>query len=148
MAWWARLILTLVLAPLLWRLVGFYVETQEGAAWGDVLAESGAVLGKVYLACTLPAATLLLVVLAPADLMLRRLGLDLLIVVIAPALACAVPILLERLIGAASPAQGSGYLGLAFAYGATWALTVREPSRAKGVVRRRPSAPRTPPDPP
>ena len=135
MAWWTRLILTLVLAPILWRLVDLYIETQQGGVLADLLVQSGPVLGKVYLAYTLPAAALLLVLLLPADLLLRRLGLDLLIVAVGPLLACAAPIVVERLIGRGSPAQGAGLLGLAFAYGATWALTIREPSRDKGVVQ-------------
>ncbi len=139
MKWWVRLIVTLVLAPLLWRVVGVYVETQQGGVLPDLAAQSGVVLGKIYLAYTLPAAALVAALLLPADLLLRRLGLDLLIVGVAPLLACAAPLVVERLVGGASAAQGTGLLGLAFAYGATWALTIREPARGKGVVRPRPS---------
>ena len=135
MTWWARLILTLVLAPILWRAVGGYIETQQGADWAGVLTGSALVLGKVYLAYTIPAAVALLVLLLPADMLLRRLGLDLLIVVVAPLLACAAPIVLERVSGRAPTGQDAGLLGLAFAYGITWALTIREPARDKGVVR-------------
>ena len=134
MAWWARLILTLVLAPILWRIVGGYIETQQGADWTGVLTGSGVVLAKIYLAYTIPAAAAVLVLLLPIDLLLRRLGLDLLVVFVAPLLTCALPIVLER-VGGRVPDQGAGLLGLAFAYGLTWALTIREPARDKGVVR-------------
>ncbi len=133
MAWWVRLILTLVLAPLLWRVVGVYVESQQGGVATDLLARSVPLLGKLYLVDTLPAATLLLAILLPLDLLLRRLGLDLLVIAVAPLAACAVALVLATVLPDVAGFEGSGLLGLAFAYGLTWALTIREPATAKGV---------------
>ncbi len=133
MAWWVRLLLTLVLAPLLWRTVGVYVESQQEGTLTDLLAQSGPLLGKLYLTYTLPAAAVLLAILLPLDLLLRRFGLDLLMIGIAPLVACALPLLLEKSLPAMVGDESSGLLGLAFAYGLTWALTIREPATSKGV---------------
>ena len=133
MAWWVRLILTLALAPLLWRVVGVYVESQQGGVATDLLARSVPLLGKLYLTYTVPAAAVLLAILLPLDLLLRRLGLDLLVIGVAPLVACAVPLLLAKALPDAARNGVSGLLGLAFAYGITWALTIREPATAKGV---------------
>lgn len=132
MAWWVRLILTLVLAPLLWRAVGVYVDSQQGGAATDLLARSVPLLGKLYLTYTLPAAVVLLAILLPLDVLLRKLGLDLLVIGVAPLVACAVPLLLGKALPEMA-GEVSGLLGLAFAYGVTWALTIREPAKAKGV---------------
>ena len=133
MAWWVRLILTLALAPLLWRVVDIYVESQQGGVATDLLARSVPLLGKLYLTYTVPAAAVLLAILLPLDLLLRRLGLDLLVIGVAPLVACAVPLLLAKALPEAAGSGVSGLLGLAFAYGMTWALTIREPTTAKGV---------------
>ena len=133
MAWWVRLIVTLVLAPLLWRVVGVYVDSQQGGALPDLLRQSATLLGEVYLVYSLPAAAVLLAIMLPVDLLLRRLRLDLLVVLVAPLIACAVPLILRAVVPATARADASGLLGLAFAYGLTWALTIREPATSKGV---------------
>ena len=133
MAWWVRLILTLVLAPLLWRTVGVYVESQQGGVATDLLAASVPLLGKLYLVDTLPAAAVLLAILLPLDLLLRRLGLDLLVIAVAPLVACSVALVVMRALPDGTGPEGVGPVGLAFAYGATWALTIREPAGEKGV---------------
>ena len=133
MAWWVRLIVTLVLAPLLWRAVGIYVESQQGGGVGELLQRSVALLGKVYLVDTLPAAGLLAIIL-PVDLLFRKLRLDLLVVGAAPLIACAVPFALARLWPAG--VEAPGLAGLAVTYGLTWGLTIREPATSKGVETR------------
>ena len=82
------------------------------------------------------AAAVLLAVLLPLDLLLRRLRLDLLVVGVAPLAACAVPLLLKWALPGMADEVSGGLLGLAFSYGATWALTIREPATSKGVETR------------
>ena len=88
MRWWIRLIITLVLAPILWRLVEGYLQANAGGDLSDLLRGSVTMLGKIYIAYTLPALAVIVVLLIPADLVLRRLGLGILIVGLAPLLAC------------------------------------------------------------
>ncbi len=127
MRWWIRLIITLVLAPILWRLVEGYLQANAGGDLSDLLRGSVTMLGKIYIAYTLPALAVIVVLLIPADLVLRRLGLAILIVGLAPLLACLVPIVLARFgIGR----EGVGLVGLAFVYGLVWGLTIREPAAA------------------
>ena len=133
MAWWVRLIVTLVLAPLLWRIAGVYVESQQGGVPADLLVQSVPLLGKLYLTYTLPATAVLLAILLPLGRMFRKLGLDLLMVAVAPLVACAAPLLLGKVLPEVAGTGVSGLLGLAFAYGLTWALTIREPATSKGV---------------
>ena len=84
-------------------------------------------LGRIYVAYTLPALAIVVVLLIPVDLILRRIGLDILIVGIAPLLACLVPVVLA---GFGIGQDSVGVLGLAFAYGLVWGLTIREPAHA------------------
>ncbi len=133
MAWWVRLIVTLVLAPLLWRTVGLYIDSQQGDAVADLLRQSVPLLGKVYLAYTLPVAAVLLAIILPVDLLLRKLGLDLLVVGVAPLVACAVPLVVDRVLHGPAGTGVTGLVGLAFAYGLVWGLTIREPATSKGV---------------
>ena len=134
MRWWLRLILTLVLAPILWRIVAGYIEANAGGNPSNIVSASTLILGKIYIAYTLPALAVIVVLLIPADFVLHRLDLDILIVGVAPLLACAVPLVLARFgIG-----QGNaGLLGLAFTYGLTWGLTVREPHAASRMLSRK-----------
>ena len=133
MAWWVRLIVTLVLAPLLWRTDWIYIDSQQGGVFADLLRQSVPLLGKLYLAYTLPAAAVLLAIILPVDLLLRKLGLDLLVVGAAPLIACAVPFVLATVLPGAASTGATGLVGLAFAYGVTWGLTIREPATSKGV---------------
>ena len=133
MAWWVRLLVTLVVAPLLWRAVGVYIGSQQGGVAADLLWQSAPLLGKLYLTYTLPAAAVLVAIMMPLDLLLRRFGLDLLVVGVAPLVACAVALLLARALDGAAGGEVSGLVGLAFSYGVTWALTIREPATSKGV---------------
>ena len=134
MRWWLRLIVTLVLAPILWRIVAGYIEANGGGNPSNIVSASTLILGKIYIAYTLPALAVIVVLLIPADFILHRLDLDILIVGVAPLLACAVPLVLARFgIG-----QGNaGLLGLAFAYGLTWGLTVREPRAPSRMLSRK-----------
>lgn len=127
MRWWLRLIITLVLAPILWRIVEAYLQADAGGDPVDLLRGSAAMLGRIYVAYTLPALAIVVVLLIPVDLILRRIGLDILIVGIAPLLACLVPVVLA---GFGIGQDSVGVLGLAFAYGLVWGLTIREPAHA------------------
>lgn len=126
MRWWLRLVLTLVLAPVVWRLAALYLETAQGGDAMDLSVQSGDILLRVYLTYTLPAAALIVLLLTPAEFVLRRLGADLLIVGVAPALAWLVPIVLSHFIR--DPRlDAEAVKGLAFIYGLVWGLTIREP---------------------
>ena len=125
MRWWVRLIITLALAPILWQIVEGYLQANAGGNPADLLRGSAALLGKIYIAYTLPALAIVVALLMPADLVLRRLGLAILIVGVAPLLACLVPVVLGRF-GVGQ--DNAGIIGLAFAYGLVWGLTIREPA--------------------
>jgi hypothetical protein len=131
MRWWLRIILTLVLAPILWRLVAGYIAVNAGGSAMDIARGSAVVLGEIYVAYTLPALAIIILLLVPADIVLRRIGVAILIVGVAPLLACLVPLVLARYgIGQ----DNGGMLGLAFAYGLVWGLTIREPRQTRGAA--------------
>ena len=125
---WQRLVLTLVLAPLLWRLVAIYLANQGGEPAADLWQATPALLGKVYLVETIPAFLLLLVLVA-MEWGLVRLGLDLLIFVVAPLVAAAIAFGVTSLVH--DPRIPEGLLGLFVAYGLVWGLSIREPRPAQ-----------------
>jgi len=142
MRWWLRVVLTLVLAPLLWRLGVAYLASQQGAPWGDLARQSPQVLASVYITFTLPALGLC-AVLAVMDLVLHKLGLDLFTVLLSPLVAGLVATAIVRFVR--NPhVQEAGEVAtlLAIAYGLVWGLTIREPPGFQ-PVRRHAAAPET-----
>ena len=142
MRWWLRVVLTLVLAPLLWRLGLGYLASQQGAVWGDLARQSPQVLASVYITFTLPALGLC-AVLAVMDLALHKLGLDLFTVILSPLVASLVATAIVRFV--ANPhvqAVGEAATVVALAYGLVWGLTIREPPGFQ-PVRRHAAAPET-----
>ena len=136
MRWWLRVVLTLVLAPLLWRLGSAYLENQLGASWSDIAQQSIPVLGKVYMAFTLPAFVLCGGLLALVDIILHRLGLDLLTVIVSPLLAFAVTLGIIDVVQEPHVQAAHGAIVLAVVYGLVWGLTIREP-RVRRSLRAR-----------
>ena len=132
--WWVRVIVTLVLAPIVWRLAAVYLEAAQGGSPEDLLAASAAILPKLYLAYTLPALALIVAALIPAGLLLAPIGADLLIVGVAPLLAVLAPGVLSHVLH--DPRlDAAGIECLALAYGLVFGLTVREPRRRQGIMR-------------
>ena len=131
MRWWLRILVSLILAPILWQLAGIYLGTTQGGTPDAMVAAAYRTLPKLYLVYTLPAVALLLLLLL-ADRLLALAGLDLLIVAVAPLLAVLVLLVASRFI--ADPRLDALYY-LAFAYGLVFGLTVREPPRAVPVIR-------------
>ena len=143
MRWWLRVLLTLVLAPPLWRLGSAYLASQLGTSWSDLAQQSVPLLGKVYMTFTLPALVLCGGILALADIILHRLGLDLLTVIISPLLAFAVVLGIVGLVKEPHVQSANGAIVLAIVYGLVWGLTIREPrppgaQRAESPQHRRP----------
>ncbi len=125
---WHRILITLVLAPLLWQLGAIYLGANTSGAEG-ALAASMTNLPIAYLVYTLPALAIVALLLIPADRLLALIGADLLIVAVAPLLALAVPVVL-RLFVDSPRLDAAGLDGLAVLYGLVFGLTVREPARA------------------
>ena len=121
---WHRLVLTLVLAPILWRLGAIYIATQGGEPAADLWRASPALLGKVSLVATIPALVLLLILVA-TEWVLKRLGVDLFIAALAPMLAAAAAVGVTSLVH--DPRVPEGSVGLFVAYGLVWGLGIREP---------------------
>ena len=119
MRWWLRILVTLVLAPILWQLAAVYVGSAQGGALDALITAATTTLPKTYLIYTLPALAVIVIVLLPADRLLALVGADLLVVVVAP-LVLSGAIHDPRL-------DAAGLRGLAFAYGLVFGLTVREP---------------------
>lgn len=130
MRWWHRLLVTLILAPLLWRLGVCYIASQQGSSWADLAQQSVGVLGEVYLVFTLPALVLCLVLLA-CDGLLHALRLDLMTVLVSPLVAFGIAEAVITLVPEAhvEAAAAQGALSLAVFYGLVWGLTIREPRR-------------------
>ena len=126
MRWWVRLIVTLILAPLLWRLGIAYIASEQGATWSDLAQQSGNVLASVYLTFTLPALVLCAILLG-ADRILHRLGLDLLTIIVSPILAWVVAAVILDLVQGSGGQSHGGAILLAVVYGLVWGLTIREP---------------------
>ena len=143
MRWWVRLIVTLILAPLLWRLGVAYLASEQGTTWNDLAQQSGNVLASVYLTFTLPALVLCAILLV-ADLILHWLGLDLLSVIVSPLLAWPVAAAMLYLAQGSGVQAHGGAILLAVVYGLVWGLTIREP-RARRPNRRGASAAGPPP---
>ena len=134
MRWWLRVVLTLVLAPLIWRLCTGYIDSQTGTSWTDIAQQSLPLLGKVYATFTLPALVLCGGVLALVDIILQRLGLDLMTVVISPLLAFAVALGIVHFVQEPHVQAAEGATVLALVYGLVWGLTIREPrDRRRGT---------------
>ena len=165
---WLRVLTTLLLAPLLWGLIGVYADGQLGAVmttpflgtldvltllvhgqfaaippllgsgWSvlvdasqhlpDVLAP----LWPIYLGATLPVAAMTLLILLPAEVSLRRLGLDLLTVFVMPLVAYGVTYAVASFVPDPPAETLSNSLALAALYGLVFGLTIREPRRLRG----------------
>ena len=121
---WHRLLLTLILAPILWRLLAIYLANQGGEPASDLWLASPALLGKVDLVTTIPALVLLSILMA-VEWVLKAIGLDLLIAAIAPILAAAFAIGVTSLVH--DPRIPEGLLGLFVVHGLVWGLSIREP---------------------
>lgn len=129
MRWWLRLVVTLLLTPLLWRLVTAYLANQQGMSWNDLLQQSPTILGGLYLMFTLPALVLCGAVLTLSDFVLDRLGLALLTVVVSPLLAWGVVALIVHFVPEPHAQAVASAMSLFVAYGLVWGLTIREPHR-------------------
>ena len=127
---WLRFVLTLVLGPLIWWLVGGYVATQQGSTiaqwWGD-LPE---VLPHAYLVYTLPA-VLLLVILLGIDRLLKLASLDLFTVIVSPVVAFGLAWAAVRFVPEPHVQAAGAVLPLFACYGLVWGLTIREPKRLR-----------------
>ena len=127
MRWWLRLVVTLILSPLLWRLAVAYLSAQQGAAWDDLARQSPAMLASLYITFTVPALVLCGVILTASDFVLRRLGLALLTVLVSPLLTCGVAVLIVDLVREPHVQAAKGAMSLFITYGLVWGLTIREP---------------------
>lgn len=136
MALWLRLILTLVLGPILWRLLGLYLQANQGPGTDALLQGLGGGLAQAYMNGTFPALVLTVIVLMPATFVLQRLGLDLLIVGLAPLLAWLLPHSISIFVRDPHVRAWFDVPGLAFAYGLVWGLTVREPPQGRRSLQR------------
>ena len=128
MRWWLRLMSTLVLGPPLWWIVTGYVATQQGTTFPLWLQASLKVLPSVYLAYTLPA-LLVCLVLVGVDRLLTLLSLDLFTVVVSPLVAYALAWGAVRFIPEPHVRSAGSALPLFACYGLIWGLTIREPRR-------------------
>ncbi len=133
MRWWWRIVVTLVLAPIVWLLAAIYLGTTTGGT-ADALAKASlASLPKLYLIYNLPALAVIALVLLPVDRLLTSIGADLLIVAVAPILAYLVPVVLSLVIH--DPRlDATAIHGLAFTYGLVFGLTIREPRWTTGAA--------------
>ncbi len=135
MRWWWRLLVTLILAPLLWRLGVAYIASQQGSTWDDLARQSVAILITVYLTFTLPALILCGLVLSLSDAILHRLGLDLMSVLVSPLLGWLVAAAVLAYVREPHVQAAQGAIPLAIFYGLVWGLTVRErrPARQRAA---------------
>ncbi len=127
MRWWVRLVVTLILAPLLWRLGVAYLASEQGATWSELAQKSGGVLVSVYLIFTIPGLILCGMVLTVSDWVLHKLGLDLLTVLASPLLAWVIAAAVLRFVPDSRVQAAQGAVVLSVIYGLVWGLTIREP---------------------
>ena len=130
MRWWHRLLVTLILAPLLWRLGVCYIASQQGSTWPDLAQQSLGVLLVAFLTFTLPALALCFVLLA-SDRLLHALGLDLMTVLVSPLIAFGIAWAVLHFVREPHVQAAEGALSLAVFYGLVWGLTIREPRRVR-----------------
>ncbi len=125
MRWLFRPVTTLLLGPILYLLADLYLHAATGAetAGWKPAAEH---LQRIYMTFTLPALALVLLVLLPVDLVLRRTGFGLVTLVVSPVLAVAAVSLLRDIV-TEPHVQAWSSLWLAAAYGLVWGLTIRDP---------------------
>ena len=133
---WLRVVVTLVLAPLIWQAVEIYLGANQGGDPSDLAASSLRMLGTTYLIYSLPALAIIVVLLVPIDRLLALIGADLLVVAVAPLVAGLVPLVLAHV----DPRLDAAGIGaLAVLYGLVFGLTVREPRRAPAPLKDRPA---------
>ena len=121
MRWWLRILVTLVLAPILWQLATSYLGSTQGGS-PDALAQAAlASLPKIYLIYTLPALAVVVLCLV-ADRILARLGLDLLIVAVAPAVAQLGPDQFRHICGPDRPRRSDETMSIAAPVAASWPI--------------------------
>ena len=132
MRWWQRLIITLILAPLLWRLGICYIASQQGSTWAELAQQSVDVMLAVFITFTLPALALCAVLLA-SDWLLHRLGLDLMTVLVSPLVAFGIASAVLRFVREPHVQAAHGAVSLAVFYGLVWGLTIRERRRVRSV---------------
>ena len=130
MRWWLRIVVTLSLAPLLWRLVTAYIANQQGTSWSDLAHQSASLLGSLYLTFTAPA-LVLCGILAICDFVLKTLGLDLITVFLSPPIAGVVAAGVVHFVREPHVQAAEGAVVLAVVYGLVWGLTIREPLARK-----------------
>ena len=133
---WLRIVVTLVLAPLLWQAAAVYLGANQGGDAADLATKALRLLPSLYLTYTLPALALVVVLLVPLDRLLALVGADLLIVAVAPLVAALVPTLLALVVH--NPRLDAAEIGwLAFVYGLVFGLTLREPLRTAAPMKDR-----------
>ena len=126
---WLRVLVTLVLAPLLWQAAAVYLGANQGGDPAVMATKSLHLLPSLYLTYTLPALAVVALVLVPVDRLLALIGADLLVVAVAPVVAALVPALLSHIVHN-SRLDAAGIGTLALMYGLVFGLTVREPRRS------------------
>ncbi len=135
---WLRVVVTLVLAPLIWQAAAIYLGANQGGDPGDLATKSLLLLPSLYLTYTLPALAIVALLLVPLDRLLALVGADLLVVGAAPIVAMLVPTLLGFVIH--DPRlHAAGIATLAFVYGLVFGLTVREPRATPTPFKDRPA---------
>ncbi len=128
MRWWQRLLVTLILAPLLWRLGVCYIASQQGSTWAELAQQSVGVLLSIFILFTVPA-LLLCGLLLLSDQALHRLGLDLMTVLVSPLIAFGIAEAVLHLVTDPRVQAAQGAVSLAVFYGLIWGLTIRERRR-------------------
>lgn len=130
MRWLFRPVTTLLLGPIVFELVRLYLQaTTQGTADMQTAVRQ---VGQIYAAFTFPALILILAILLPVDLVLRRTGFGLATVLVSPILAIAAVSLLRDVVNEPH-IQAWSSLSLAAAYGLVWGLTIRDPSTVKAA---------------
>ena len=130
MRWWQRLLVTLILAPLLWRLGNCYIASQQGSTWHDLGLQSVDVLLAVFITFTVPA-LLLCAILIASDWLLHKLGLDLMTVLVSPLIAFGIAEAVLHLVTDPRVRALGDAVSLAVFYGLVWGLTIRERRHAR-----------------
>lgn len=126
MRWVLRAVATLVLAPPLYRLIFIYLASQQGDEAGDLLQASVEALLQYYTAFSVPALALIILILTPAELLLKRSGLLLMTVVVSPLIAWPTALVFAHFIQDAQAKGTTGLVAIAVTYGLVWGLSIRE----------------------
>lgn len=125
MRWLFRPVTTLLLGPIVFVLVRLYLQGAPSDA--EMWRAAARQVGAIYATFTFPALILVLAILLPVDLILRRTGFGLATVLVSPILAIAAVSLLRDIV-TEPHIQAWSSLSLAAAYGLVWGLTIRDPA--------------------